>query len=36
MSGWSTSWYIFASYALVVAILFMFIFKNPEKQVPRA
>ena len=36
MSGWSTSWYIFAGYALVVAILFMFIFKNPEKQVPRA
>ena len=32
MQGWSTSWYIFASYALVVAIAFMFIFKNPEAQ----
>ena len=32
ISGWSTSWYIFAGYALVVAILFMFIFKNPEKE----
>ena len=35
MAGWSTSWYIFAGYALVVAILFMFIFKNPEKQVAK-
>ncbi len=32
MAGWSTSWYIFAGYALVVAVLFMFIFKNPDKQ----
>jgi len=31
ISGWSTSWYIFAGYALVVAVLFMFIFKNPDK-----
>ncbi len=35
MTGWSTSWYIFAGYALVVAILFMLIFKNPEKQVAK-
>ena len=30
--SWSTAWYIFAGYALVVAILFMFIFKDPKKQ----
>lgn len=30
-SGWSSSWFIFAGYALVVAILFLFIFKNPNK-----
>ena len=35
ISGWSTSWYIFAAYALVVAVLFMFIFKNPEKETAR-
>ena len=28
---WSTAWYIFAGYALVVAILFMFLFKDPGK-----
>ncbi len=27
---WSTAWYIFAAYALVVAILFMFLFKTPK------
>ncbi|MFI2744061.1 MFS transporter [Zhouia sp. PK063] len=27
MQGWSTAWYIFAGYALVVAILFAFLFK---------
>jgi uncharacterized membrane protein YidH (DUF202 family) len=27
---WSTAWYIFAGYALVVAILFMFLFKEPK------
>ena len=32
MQGWSTSWFIFAGYALVVAVAFMFIFKNPEPQ----
>lgn len=31
IAGWSTSWYIFAAYALVVAVSFMLIFKNPEK-----
>ncbi|MFS4472526.1 MFS transporter [Chryseobacterium sp. T20] len=33
LKGWEMSWYIFAGYALVVAILFAFIFKhkhNPE------
>lgn len=27
---WSTAWYIFAAYALVVAILFMILFKAPK------
>lgn len=27
---WHTTWYIFAGYALVVAILFMFLFKEPK------
>lgn len=31
-AGWSTAWFIFAAYALVVAILFLLIFKNPQKQ----
>ena len=31
IDGWSTSWYIFAGYALVVAVAFMIIFKNPEQ-----
>lgn len=34
--GWPISWYIFAGYALVVAILFAFVFKykhNPESEV---
>jgi len=33
MTGWSTSWYIFAGFALVVGFLFAFLFKykhNPE------
>ena len=29
--NWSTAWYIFAAYALVVAILFMIVFKDPDK-----
>lgn len=34
MQGWYSSWTIFALYALVVAVVFMFVFKykhNPEK-----
>lgn len=27
---WSTAWYVFAGYALVVAILFMILFKEPK------
>lgn len=27
---WSTAWYVFAAYALVVAILFMILFKEPK------
>ena len=30
--SWSTAWYIFAAYALIVAILFMIVFKDPDKQ----
>ena len=30
--GWVTSWMIFAGYALVVAVLFMFIFKDDSKK----
>lgn len=29
--NWSLAWYIFAGYALVVAVLFMFLFKDPRK-----
>lgn len=34
VAGWSTSWFIFSAFALVVAILFLILFKNPrdEKQ----
>ncbi|MDE6534769.1 MAG: hypothetical protein K2K82_02035, partial [Muribaculaceae bacterium] len=28
LEGWRECWYIFAAYALVVALLFMFIFKD--------
>ncbi len=31
ISGWSTCWYIFAAYALVVAILFAIFFKDSKK-----
>ena len=31
-ANWPTAWYIFAGYALVVAILFMILFKDPAKQ----
>lgn len=30
--SWSNAWYIFAAYSLVVAILFMILFKDPQKQ----
>ena len=30
-ANWPTAWYIFAGYALVVAILFMILFKDPQK-----
>ena len=30
IEGWHQSWLIFAGYALVVAVLFMFIFKDPK------
>ena len=29
--GWPDSWYVFAGYALVVALLFMLLFKDPSK-----
>jgi MFS family permease len=35
MAGWSNAWYVFAAFALVVGILFAFLFKykhEPEKQ----
>lgn len=32
LAGWQTSWFIFSAYALVVAILFIFIFRSPKKQ----
>jgi NHS family xanthosine MFS transporter len=27
VAGWSTAWYVFAAYALVVAVLFAIVFK---------
>lgn len=33
LEGWRTCWYIFAAYALVVAVLFFFIFKDNGKDV---
>ncbi len=30
LEGWTTAWYIFAAYALVVAVLFMLIFKDSK------
>ncbi len=29
---WATAWYVFAGYALVVGLLFMILFKDPEKR----
>lgn len=34
IAGWETSWFIFAAYALVVAILFWIIFKDDNKSRP--
>jgi len=34
--SWSSAWYIFAGYALVVAFLFMILFKDPQKQQRKA
>lgn len=31
LSGWQTSWFIFAAYALAISILFLLIFKAPKK-----
>ena len=33
-AGWTTSWFIFAAYALVIAILFMIIFKDEQPLKP--
>ncbi|MBD5190071.1 MAG: nucleoside permease [Bacteroidales bacterium] len=32
LSGWQTSWFIFAAYALIISILFIFLFHSPKKQ----
>ena len=32
-NGWSTSWFIFAGYSLVVSIMFFLIFKNPDNKI---
>ena len=34
VDGWHTAWYIFAGYALVVAVLFFLIFHDKDKQAP--
>ena len=34
--SWSSAWYIFAAYAFVVSILFMILFKDPQKQAATA
>jgi len=31
--SWATAWYVFAAYALVVGVLFIFLFKDPGKDV---
>jgi len=36
LQGWRAAWYIFAAYALVVAILFMLIFKDKNEVTPKA
>ncbi len=34
LMGWRESWFVFAAYALVVGILFYFIFKQPKQSTP--
>ncbi len=34
LGGWQTSWFIFAAYALIISILFIFIFKAPKEPKP--
>lgn len=36
IDGWHTSWLIFAAYALIVTVLFMLVFRNPEKTSTKA
>ncbi len=35
VGNWSAAWYIFAAYALVVAILFAIVFKDPSKVIKK-
>lgn len=35
LEGWRESWYIFAAYALVVALLFIFIFRDSKENVTK-
>ena len=35
LEGWRESWYIFAAYALVVALLFIFIFRDSKEKVTK-
>ncbi len=35
LDGWTACWYIFAAYSLVVAILFLLLFKAPDKNAPK-
>ena len=32
VGNWSATWYIFAGYALVIAVLFAIVFKDPSKE----
>ena len=34
--SWSTAWYVFAGYALVVGVLFAILFKDPRKAARKA
>ena len=34
MQGWSSAWYTFAAYALVVAVTFIFVFKEEKGTIP--